>query len=126
MSGTVVRVDVAHQPKPTSRTKKTLWLWAASGAGEEPDIEICWRAYLRRFDIEHTFRFVKNTLGWTTPSVRTPEQADTWTWIIITAYTQLRLARGLVEDQRPGNDDDHPAGSPPPASDEGVNDLAQP
>jgi hypothetical protein len=60
--GTVVRVDVEHLPKPTSRTKNTLWLWVA---GPDPDLEVCWRAYLRRFDIEHTFRFAKNTLGWT-------------------------------------------------------------
>ena len=32
--------------------------------------------------------------------MRTPEQADTWTWLVIAAYTQLRLARSLVEDQR--------------------------
>ncbi|HZW42919.1 MAG TPA: NF041680 family putative transposase [Dermatophilaceae bacterium] len=95
--GTVIRVDVEHLPKPTSRTKKTLWLWAA---GPDFDLDICWRAYLRRFDIEHTFRFLKNTLGWTTPSVRTPEQADRWTWLILAAYTQLRLARSLVDDQR--------------------------
>ena len=76
MTGTVIRVDVEHLPKPTSRTKKTLWLWAA---GPELDLDICWRAYLRRFDIEHTFRFLKNTLGWTAPSLRTPEQADRWT-----------------------------------------------
>jgi len=94
--GTVVRVDVEHLPKPTSRTKKTLWLWAA---GPSLDLDV-WRAYLRRFDIEHTFRFVKNTLGWTTPSVRTPEQADRWTWLILAAYTQLRLARGQIEDLR--------------------------
>jgi len=100
ISGTILRVDVEHLPKPTSRTKKTLWLWVAGGPGAEPDLDTCWRAYLRRFDIEHTFRFAKNTLGWTTPSVRTPEQADRWTWLIIAAYTQLRLARGLVEDQR--------------------------
>ena len=95
--GTILRVDVEHLPKPTSRTKKTLWLWVA---GTDPDLETCWRAYLRRFDIEHTFRFVKHTLGWTTPSIRTPEQADRWTWLIVAAYTQLRLARGLVNDQR--------------------------
>jgi hypothetical protein len=100
VSGTVVRVDVEHLPKPTSRTKKTLWLWVAAGADTTLDLDTCWRAYLRRFDIEHTFRFVKNTLGWTTPSVRTPEQADRWTWLIIAAYTQLRLARGLVDDRR--------------------------
>ncbi len=95
--GTVIRVDVEHLPKPTSRTKKTLWLWAA---GPGFDLEVCWRAYLRRFDIEHTFRFVKNTLGWTTPSIRTPEQADRWTWLVVAAYTQLRLARPWVADRR--------------------------
>jgi hypothetical protein len=35
-----------------------------------------WRAYIRRFDLEHTFRFLKQTLGWTTPRVRHPEQDD--------------------------------------------------
>ena len=98
VNGTVIRVDVEHLPKPTARTKKTLWLWWSGPA--RPDLDLCWRAYLRRFDIEHTFRFAKNTLGWTTPSVCTPAQADRWTWLIIAALTQLRLARGLVEDHR--------------------------
>lgn len=96
--GTVIRVEVEHLPKSTARTKKTLWLWW-SGPGR-PDLDLCWRAYLRRFDIEHTYRFAKNTLGWTTPRIRTPEQADRWTWLIVAAYTQLRLARGLVDDHR--------------------------
>ncbi len=96
--GTVIRVEVEHLPKATARIKKTLWLWW-SGPGQ-PDLEACWRAYLRRFDIEHTFRFVKSTLGWTTPALCTPEQADRWTWLVVAAYTQLRLARGLVNDQR--------------------------
>jgi hypothetical protein len=96
--GTVIRVEVEHLPKPTARAKKTLWLWAT---GPEPvDLHTCWRAYLRRFDIEHTYRFAKNTLGWTTPALRTPEQADRWTWLTVTSYTQLRLARTLVADQR--------------------------
>jgi hypothetical protein len=55
---------------------------------------------LRRFDIEHTFRFAKQALGWTTPKLRTPEQADRWTWLILTALTQLRLARPMVADHR--------------------------
>ena len=96
--GSVIRVDVEHLPKPTARVKKTLWLWW-SGQGE-PDLERCWRAYLRRFDIEHTFRFAKHTLGWTTPSLCTPQQADRWTWLIVASCTQLRLARGLVADLR--------------------------
>ncbi len=94
--GTVIRVDVEHLPKPTGRADKTLWLWW-SGPGEA-DLERCFRAYLRRFDIEHSFRFAKGTLGWTTPQLCTPSQADRWTWIVVAAYTQLRLARGLVAD----------------------------
>lgn len=96
--GSVIRVAVEHLPKPAGRALKTLWLWW-SGPGL-PDLDVCWRAYLRRFDLEHTYRFVKHTLGWTAPALCTPEQADRWTWLIVAAYTQLRLARGLVADDR--------------------------
>lgn len=96
--GTVIQVDVEHLPKKAAGVKKTLWLWW-SGDGQ-PDLDLCWRAYLRRFDIEHTYRFVKTALGWTTPALRTPEQADRWTWLVVAAYTQLQLARGLVDDIR--------------------------
>jgi hypothetical protein len=96
--GTVIRVEVEHLPKPTARAVKTLWLWW-SGPGQ-PDLDLARRAYLRRFDIEHTYRFAKSTLGWTTPALRTPDQADRWTWLAVVAYTQLRIARGLVEDMR--------------------------
>jgi hypothetical protein len=96
--GTVIRVQVEHLPGPRGRAVKTLWLWWA-GPGT-PDLDLCWRAYIRRFDLEHTFRFCKQALGWTTPRVRTPEQADRWTWLILAAYTQLRLARPLTADTR--------------------------
>jgi hypothetical protein len=36
----------------------------------------------------------------TTPKIRDPAAADRWTWIIITVYAQLRLARPLAEDLR--------------------------
>jgi hypothetical protein len=98
VKGSVIRVDVEHLPKPSSRARKMLWLWW-SGEGE-PDLDRCWRAYLRRFDIEHTFRHVKQTFGWTTPKLATPAQADRWTLIVVAAYTELRLARGLVADLR--------------------------
>jgi hypothetical protein len=42
----------------------------------------------------------KQTLGWTAPKIRTPRAADRWTWLIIAAYTQLRLARPLAADLR--------------------------
>ena len=43
--------------------------------------------------LEHTFRFFKQVLGWTAPKIRDPAAADRWTWLIIAAYAQLRLAR---------------------------------
>src|SRR5512132_2726489 len=50
--------------------------------------------------IEHTIRFCKQTLGWTTPRPRHPAQADRFTWAVAAAYSQLRLARRLVSDLR--------------------------
>lgn len=76
----------------------TLWLWW-SGLGE-PDLALLWRSYLRRFDIEHTFLFVKGPLQWASPKVRTPEQADLWTTLVVAVYTQLRLAKPFVQDYR--------------------------
>jgi hypothetical protein len=43
---------------------------------------------------------IKQTLGWTRPRLRSPEAADRWTFLIIVAHTQLRLARPLAEDAR--------------------------
>ena len=99
VKGSVVRVEVEHLAKRTARDKKTLWLfWSGPGT---PELDLCWRAYLRRFDIEHTFRFTKNTLGWTQPTLSTPEQAERWSWLIAGILTQLGLARDHVDDLRP-------------------------
>src|SRR5215216_1070320 len=69
--GTIIRVQVQRVPAKT-RPPKVLWLWWA-GPGQ-PDLERAWRAYIRRFDLEHTVRFCKQTLGWTIPRPRTPAQ----------------------------------------------------
>lgn len=95
--GTLALVEVERLPRPT-RPPRTLWLWWR-GPGT-PDPDQLWRAYVRRFDLEHTLRFCKQTLGWTTPRPRHPEQADRWTWLVLAAYTQLRLARAAVADHR--------------------------
>jgi hypothetical protein len=95
--GTVVLVEVGKLPRQTRKPKK-LWLWWSGEGG--PDLDLLWRAYCRRFDLEHTIRFIKQTLGWTTPRVRHPEQADQWTWLVVAAYAQLRLARAIVADAR--------------------------
>lgn len=54
------------------------------------DVDLRWQAFLRRFDLEHTFRFVKQTLGWPRPKLRTPQAADRWTWIVMAAHTLRR------------------------------------
>ena len=100
MRGYVIRVDVTRLPKPTTKAATTLWLWWSGPAQMTPDPDICWRAYVHRFDIEHTIRFEKTTLGWVTPALRHPEQADRWTAIILSAYAQLVLTRPLAADLR--------------------------
>jgi hypothetical protein len=93
--GTLVLVEVERLPRQT-RIPKRLWLWWR-GPGT-PDPAVLWRAYVHRFDLEHTYRVCKQTLNWTTPRVRHPEQADRWSWLVLLAYTQLRLARRAIAD----------------------------
>ena len=82
--GTLVLVEVGRLRRGERRRRpKELWIWW-HGPGE-PDLDLLWRAYVRRFDLEHTFRFFKQTLGWTIPQVRHPEQADRWSWLILAA-----------------------------------------
>jgi DDE superfamily endonuclease len=97
VKGTVVLAEVDRLPKETRKPKK-LWLWW-HGEGE-PDLNLLWRAYCRRFSLEHAIRFWKEKLGWTKPKLRHPEQADLWTWLVVAAYAQLGLARGVAVDRR--------------------------
>jgi hypothetical protein len=98
--GTLLLVEVARLPQQT-RQPQALWLWwhTPQDGDAIPNLDRAWRAYVRRFDLEHTFRFIKQTLNWTLPRVRYPEQADRWTWLVLLAYTQLRLARPLASDR---------------------------
>ena len=50
--------------------------------------------------LERDFRLFKQVLGWTAPKIRDPAAADRWTWLIIAAHAQLRLARPLAADLR--------------------------
>ena len=99
--GTLILVEVERLPRGESRRKpRVLWLWWHGPEGTAPDLSLLWRSYVRRFDLEHTLRFLKQSMGWTTPRVRHPEQADRWSWLVVAAYTQLRLARARVADLR--------------------------
>ncbi|WP_406385426.1 NF041680 family putative transposase [Streptomyces sp. NBC_01618] len=96
--GTLIRLKVEYLPG--DRDPKPVWLWSSAPGVDGAHLDRIWRTFLRRFDLEHTFRLMKQTLGWTRPKVRSPETADLWTWLIIAAYTQIHLARALAEDLR--------------------------
>ncbi|MER5918434.1 NF041680 family putative transposase [Streptomyces sp. NPDC001982] len=98
VEGTLVHLAVEYLPG--GRDPKPLWLWHSVPDAAAHDVDRLWRIFLRRFDLEHTFRFFKQSLGMTRPRLRTPEQADRWVWLIVAAYTQLRLARPLADDLR--------------------------
>ena len=98
IEGTVIRLAV--EKLPSGGVNKPVWLWWSGTDATGSDVDRCWQSFLRRFDIEHTFRLLKQTLGWTKPKLRSSEAADRWTWLVIAAHTQLRLARPLAVDLR--------------------------
>ena len=48
-----------------------VWLWSSRAGTTEEEVNRAWQAFLRRFDIEHMFRFCKQQLGWTRPNSAT-------------------------------------------------------
>ena len=96
VEGTLIRLQVDHLPG--DRAPKPLWLWTSRPEATAEQIHHTWQGFLRRFDLEHTFRFFTQQLGWTAPRLRDPAAADRWTWLIIVVHTPLRLARGLTDD----------------------------
>jgi hypothetical protein len=98
IEGTLIQLQVDHLPG--DRDPRPVWLWWSCTGALPTGVDHCWQAFLRRFDLEHTFRMFKQVLGWTAPKIRDPQAADRWTWLIIIAHAQLRLARPLADDLR--------------------------
>jgi DDE superfamily endonuclease len=98
IEGSIIRLQVDRLPG--NRSPKPVWLWSSHPELTTSELNRLWQAFLRRFDLEHTFRFLTQTLGWTRPRIRTPDQGDRWTWPILAAHTPLRLARHLTHDLR--------------------------
>jgi hypothetical protein len=98
LHGLVIRLSVERLP--CGRDPDPVWLWSSHPGADSAHVDQLWQAYLRRFDLEHTSRLLKHTLGWTAPKLRDPASADLWTTLIIAAHTQLWLARPAVEDLR--------------------------
>ena len=75
---------------------KPLWL---AWVGEEmPPLEQVWRLYLRRFTIDHWYRFLKQRLHWTVPKLSTPKQCERWSDLMPLMTWELWLARDIVTD----------------------------
>jgi hypothetical protein len=86
------------QRKDTSShsTPKPLWLiWVGL---ESPSLNIVWQQYLRRFAIDHWYRFAKQRLHWILPQLATPEQSERWSDLMPLLTWQLWLARPEVQD----------------------------
>ena len=98
IEGTLIRLQVDHLPG--DRDPRPMWLWYSRACAAPDAVDRGWQAFLRRFDLEHTFRLFKQVLGWTAPKIRDPAAADRWTWLIIACHAQLRLARPLADDLR--------------------------
>lgn len=95
VTGSVIRIQVDHLPGG-GRPDGPMWLWHA---GPTPlNLVTIFSVYQRRFDEEHTFRYLKQDLGWTLPAPHLPTTADTWTWVALAGYTQLRLTRHISKD----------------------------
>jgi hypothetical protein len=78
------------------RVSKPLWL---AWVGEEmPPLEEVWQLYLRRFTVDHWYRFLKQRLHWTLPKLATPKQCEHWSDLMPLMTWELWLARDIVAD----------------------------
>ena len=93
----IVLVAVSRLPGQP-RTAHELWLWRR-GPDEALGRDVRWRAAVCRFDLAQSLRFCTQRLGWTTPRIRSPEQADRGTRLVVAAYAQLPLAWTWIADR---------------------------
>lgn len=78
IEGTLIRLQADRLPG--TGDPLPLWLWSSATGLNSEDAGVHWQASLRRFDIEHLVRLMKQTLGWTRPKRRTPEAGAIRRW----------------------------------------------
>jgi hypothetical protein len=92
----VLRIE-RLEARGTRRDPKDLWV---AWVGERPPpLAQWWRLYLRRFAVDHWYRFAKGPLHWTLPQVQTPEQAERWSDLMPLVTWELWLARAVAADK---------------------------
>jgi hypothetical protein len=80
----------------STRVMKPLWL---AWVGEQiPRLDEVWQLYLRRFAVDHWYRFLKQRLHWTLPQLATPKQCERWSDLMPMMTWELWLARDIVSD----------------------------
>jgi len=85
------------ESKGSRRLPKVIWI---AWVGQDPPEEcIWWQRYLRRYAVDHWYRFAKQRLHWTLPMVSTPEQGERWSDLMPLLTWELWLARPLGVDR---------------------------
>ncbi len=98
--GTVIQISVEHLPcgrKP----HRDVWLFHSAPPGAAFDLDLVWKAYLRRFDQEHFHRFAKVYLGLRAAYLASAEATDRWVQLALAAYAALRSTPDFVLDHLP-------------------------
>ncbi len=93
----VIQVTLS-KPCHQTRRRPCLWLMYAGQTPLNPARD--WRYYLRRYTIEHWYRFLKSQLLWTSFAGTALHNTQLWSHLVTVACWQLWLARRLVADQR--------------------------
>jgi hypothetical protein len=69
-------LKVERLSQRTGKAIKPMWL---AWVGEQmPPLTEVWRLYLRRFAVDHWYRFIKQRQHWTLPKLSTPKQCERW------------------------------------------------
>lgn len=85
------------EKKGTRRFPQVIWV---AWIGEEPpDPQTWWQYYMRRYPVDHWYRFAKQRLYWTLPRFSSPEQGERWSDLMPLITWQLWLARSLGVDK---------------------------
>jgi hypothetical protein len=93
---TVSLIQVERLGTVSPTPPKPLWLiWIGQ---QSVPLNTLWQRYLRRFAIDHWYRFAKQRLHWTRPQLSTPEQSQRWSDLMPLLTWQLWLARPEVQD----------------------------
>lgn len=96
----LVNLILIERIKPMSNGQSFPPLWLAWVGARTLPLEQVWFKYLRRFGVDHWYRFAKQRLHWTLPNLRTPEQSERWSDLMPLMSWQLWLARDLVSENR--------------------------